>query len=124
MPECPSVPELVEFDDPALANLLFGPRTAHLDMLAKESGAHITSRGASVLVESDDPDVRRALCQVFVQLYALLRGGLVLGEQDITRAYAMVRNDPGLNLGAVFRDAVFVSTPRKTVTARNVAQNA
>ncbi len=124
MPECPPAPEIVEFDDPALANLLFGPRNAHLDLLAAASGARITSRGASVLVESDDPDVRRDLCQVFVQLYALLRGGLVLGEQDMARAYAMVRNDPGLNLGAVFRDAVFVSTPRKSVTARNVAQKA
>lgn len=117
-------PELVEFDDPALANLLFGPRNAHLDLLAAASGAHIMSRGASVIVESGDPDVSRTLCQVFVQLYALLRGGLVLGEQDISRAYAMLRNDPGLNLSAVFRDAVFVSTPRKTVTARNVAQKA
>lgn len=117
-------PELVEFDDPALANLLFGPRNAHLDLLAAASGAHIVSRGASVIVESGDPDVSRTLCQVFVQLYALLRGGLVLGEQDMSRAYAMLRNDPGLNLSAVFRDAVFVSTPRKTVTARNVAQKA
>ncbi len=124
MPECPPAPEIVEFDDPALANLLFGPRNAHLDLLAAASGARITSRGARVLVESDDPDVRRDLCQVFVQLYALLRGGLVLGGQDVARAYAMVRNDPGLNLGAVFRDAVFVSTPRKSVTARNVAQKA
>lgn len=124
MLECPPAPELVEFDDPELAKLLFGPRNAHLDMLAAASGARITSRGAKLLVESDDPDVRRALCQVFVQLYALLRGGLILGEQDMARAYAMVRNDSSLNLGTVFRDAVFVSTPRKTVAARNVAQKA
>ena len=40
----------------------------------------------------------------------------------MARAYEMLRADPGLNLGQVFRDAVFVNTPRKTVTARNVAQ--
>lgn len=114
--------ETVEFDDPALANQLFGPHNAHLDLLAAASGAHIGNRGASIFIESPDPDVRQSLCNVFVQLYDLLRGGLALSQQDMTRAYEMLRADPGLNLGQVFRDAVFVNTPRKTVTARNVAQ--
>ena len=34
----------------------------------------------------------------------------------------MLAADPGLNLRQVFQEAVFVNTPRKTVTARNVAQ--
>ena len=114
--------ETVEFDDPALANQLFGPHNAHLDLLATASGAHIGNRGASIFIESPDPDVRKSLCNVFVQLYDLLRGGLALSQQDMARAYEMLKADPGLNLGQVFRDAVFVNTPRKTVTARNVAQ--
>ena len=117
-----SLLETVEFDDPALANQLFGPHNAHLDLLAAASGARIGNRGASIFIESPDQDVRRSLCNVFVQLYDLLRGGLTLSQQDMTRAYDMLRADPGLNLGQVFRDAVFVNTPRKTVTARNVAQ--
>ena len=36
----------------------------------------------------------------------------------------MVRSDPGVVLSEVYRDAVFIHTPRKTVTARNVAQKA
>ena len=117
-----SLLETVEFDDPALANQLFGPHNAHLDLLAAASGAHIGNRGASIFIESPDQDVRQSLCNVFVQLYDLLRGGLALSQQDMARAYEMLRADPGLNLGQVFRDAVFVNTPRKTVTARNVAQ--
>ena len=117
-----SLLETVEFDDPALANQLFGPHNAHLDLLAAASGARIGNRGASIFIESPDQDVRRSLCNVFVQLYDLLRGGLTLSQQDMTRAYDMLRADPGLNLGQVFRDAVFVNAPRKTVTARNVAQ--
>ncbi|MCD7985347.1 MAG: PhoH family protein [Desulfovibrio sp.] len=117
-----SLLETVEFDDPALANQLFGPHNAHLDLLAAASGARIGNRGASIFIESPDQDVRQSLCNVFVQLYDLLRGGLTLSQQDMTRAYDMLRADPGLNLGQVFRDAVFVNTPRKTVTARNVAQ--
>lgn len=114
--------ETVEFDDPALANQLFGPHSAHLDLLAAASGARISTRGTSIFIESPDPDVRQALCGAFLQLYELLRGGLALSQQDIARAYAMLKADPGLNLAQIYRDAVFVNTPRKTVAARNVAQ--
>ena len=114
--------ETVEFDDPAVANQLFGPHNAHLELLASASGARIGSRGSSIVVESPDMEVRQTLCNVFVQLYDLLREGLALSQQDIARAYEMLRGDPGLVLSKIFRDAVFVNTPRKTVTARNVAQ--
>ena len=49
-----SMLETVEFDDPALANQLFGPHNAHLDLLATASGAHIGNRGASIFIESPD----------------------------------------------------------------------
>ncbi len=114
--------ETVEFDDPALANQLFGPHNAHLDLLAAASGARIGNRGASIFIESPDQDVRQSLCNVFVQLYDLLRGGLTLSQQDMSRAYDMLKADPGFNRGQFFRAAVVVNTQRKTVTARNVAQ--
>lgn len=122
MPINPSCTETLEFDDPSLANQLFGPQNHHLDILAKKSGARINSRGTNLLIESDDPTIRQTLCHAFVQLYSLLRHGMVLGEADMTRAYDMLKEDQGLNLSQIFRDAVFVQTLRKTVTARNLAQ--
>ncbi len=122
MAQYASPSEHVEFDEPSIANLLFGPHNVHLDLLAGASGARITSRGSSVLVQHDDPAVRQRLCNLFVQLYDLLRGGDSLSQQDITRAYRMLETDPGLQVAQVYRDAVFINTPGKTVTARNVAQ--
>ncbi len=117
-----SLLETVEFDDPALANQLFGPHNAHLDLLAAASGAHIGNRGDSIFIESPDQDVRQSLCNVFVQLYDLLRGGLGLSQQGMARAYEMLRADPGLNLGQVFRDAVFVNTPPAVAMALSMLQ--
>ena len=114
--------ETVVFDDPALANQLFGPRNEHLEMLAEVSGANIDSRGSSIFIASSDARVLQSLCNVFVQLYDLLRDGCTLSRQDFSHAYEMLCNDPGLNLTTIFKDSVFVHTPRKTVTARNVAQ--
>ena len=124
MAENSSLLETVEFDDPAVANLLFGPHNAHLELLAAASGARIGSRGSSIFIESPHADIRRSLCAVFVQIYGLLRDGVALSQQDMARAYEMLRADPGLQLAQVFRDAVFVNTPRKNVAARNVAQKA
>ena len=124
MSEENSTAELVEFDDPMVANQLFGPNNAHLHLLASASGAHIASRGAKVLVDTPDLRVRQALCNVFLQLYGLFKSGVNVTQEDIARAYEMVRSDPGVVLSEVYRDAVFIHTPRKTVTARNVAQKA
>lgn len=112
----------LEFDNPQLANELFGPANANLVIIAQASGANISSRGSSLRVECEDPSVRASVCNLLLQLYSLHRKGNAIGREDLGRAYEMVRNDPGLNLADVFRNAVFVKTPRKTVTARNVSQ--
>ena len=114
--------EVLEFDDPILANEVFGPANANLDILAHASGARLSSKGASVRVNHEDTTLRANVCNTLLQLYGLARQGVHLNRQDLGRAYQMVCNDPGLNLGQVFRDAVFVQTPRKSVTARNLAQ--
>lgn len=117
-----TVTELLEFDDPAICNELFGPGNANLNILAKASGARITSKGASLRITHEDAGLRGSVCNTLLQLYGLARQGIHLNRQDLSRAFDMVSSDPGLNLGQVFRDAVFVQTPRKTVTARNLAQ--
>lgn len=114
--------ESLEFDDPHAANLLFGPRNAHLDILAAASGARLATCGAGLYIDTPDPIVRRRLCNLFLQLYELARGGMEISGQDVSRAYAMLTADPGVNLRQIYKEAVFVATPRKTVTARNLAQ--
>jgi len=114
--------EILEFDNAARANELFGPANTNLEILAKASGAAISSRGASLFLEHDDHRVLSTLCNTFMQLYALCGKGVVIEPHDLPRAFEMISNDPGLELGQVFRDSVFVQTPRKTVTARNLAQ--
>lgn len=114
--------ESMEFDDPGLANALFGPHNAHLAQLAALSGADLVSRGTSLTIAADTAEVVERLCGLCIQLYALLREGLELAPEDIARAWAMLAHEPQTRLESVYRDTVFVSTQRKTVTARNLAQ--
>ena len=122
MAESSFMAELVEFDDSSLAQLLFGPNNANLELLANASGARISSRGLKVLVESPDPRCRQCLASLFLQLYELFRQGVNITQEDVLRSWDMVWNDPGVALAQVFREAVFIHTPQRTVTARNLAQ--
>jgi phosphate starvation-inducible PhoH-like protein len=114
--------ETLEFDDSELASQLFGPRNTHLTSLGKRSGAQLDSRGSSLVIRCADPDTRNRLCNLFAQFYALLRQGYVLSLPDLLQGYAMLGEEPTLELGAVYLDAVFLQSPRKIVTARNLAQ--
>lgn len=116
------VSEVLQFEDPALANELFGPGNANLDLIAQASDAKIGSKGATLTIHAPDIQTKSALCNLFLQLYGLLRQGVTVRQQDLASAYEMLLNDPGLNLREVYKDAVFVQTPRKTVAARNIAQ--
>lgn len=112
------------FNDSALANQLFGPHNAHLELLAHASGANISSRGSSLLVQGTDPATAARLVAFFEQVYALIEQGHSFSQQDLLRAYQMLEADPQLDLAAVYRDSIFVEAQRKTVTARNLAQRA
>ncbi len=116
--------ETVAFDDPSLANALFGPHNVHLETLEKVSGAHICSRGASVTVKTSDQHVLQRLCNLFVQLYKHVQEGKVLDHHDVISAYSMLEKQPQLSLSRVYKDTVFVAAPRKTIIAKNLAQKA
>ncbi len=114
--------ETVEFNDPSLANALFGPHNVHLEALASVSGACIVSRGASVTVKTSNQYVLKRLCNLFIQLYEHVQQGQSLGSQDVLRAYTMLESQPKLNISQIYKDTVFVAASKKTITARNLAQ--
>lgn len=114
--------EAISFDDPTIANMLFGPYNAHLELLQEVSGARISSKGCQLFVETDDIHVRQTLCNLFLQLYTIIRSGMLYGQQDLIRAYKVLLNDPGQNIRQLFQGSIAIDTPRKSVSARNLAQ--
>lgn len=116
--------ETLSFDDPTLANALFGPHNAHLDVVAERTGADLSTRGATLAVASEDPALRERILNLFTQFYGLLRGGHALQISDLEQGLQLLENDPGTDLRRSFRDEAVLTLPKKTVTARNAAQRA
>lgn len=118
--EAPAERSLV-FDDAAIANELFGPRNANLDLLAERSGLRIATRGETIILRGEPQQA--ALAQtLLMQLYGLIRTGTRLQPRDIAHAWSALEQEPGVDLKALFRDAVFSASQRKTIVAKTLNQ--
>lgn len=112
---------LLTFEDPLLANQLFGPQNAHLAELAECAGVRLSTRGSSVTIQGEE-QARSRMGNVLTQLYGLLKSGTLLVPSDFARAYGMVEREPSVDLKKIFQDNIFVASPRKTITPKTLSQ--
>lgn len=114
--------QTLEFDDAALANELFGPQNSNLALMAERSGSALNTRGTKLMIEAENPETADTISNLFTQLYGLLKNGHPVFQRDIVYAYGMLERDPSLSLQRIFKDAVFVASPRKTITPKTLSQ--
>ena len=124
MSDTPLFMETLSFDDPAVANALFGPNNAHLEAIASRTGAEIGTRGTSLYVATNNTLLGERLLNLFTQFYGLIRGGYAIQLQDLEQGLQLLENDPSTDLRRAFRDETVLSLPKRTVTPRNVTQRA
>ncbi|MEF2146118.1 MAG: PhoH family protein [Desulfovibrionaceae bacterium] len=112
----------LEFDDSNLAARLFGPRNAHLDLLAEKARVRIDSRGASVTINGEDEADIELAANALSQLYAMLRAGKRVHPQDVDCACRILARDPSARIRDVFEDTVYAASPRKTIAPKTLTQ--
>lgn len=112
----------LEFDDAELARELFGPRDSNVSILQERSGVTLNTRGAELLLESTDREAVEMVGNLVVQLYGLLKDGHPIFPRDVEYGYRIIAREPGTDLRALFRDTVFVVSPRKTVVPKTLSQ--
>ncbi len=111
----------LHFDDSAQANQLFGPQNSHLAQLTELSGLRIGSRGTSVTLDGPREE-RDRMGNLLMQLYGLIKAGTRLHPRDVSQSYKTLLRDPSADLRTLFREAVFVASPRKTIGPRTLGQ--
>ncbi len=112
----------LNFDDTGLARDLFGPDNEHLTVLARESGVDIQSRGTELTLAADDPARLDLVANLLTQLYGLLKAGHPVFRNDVKYGLDVLSREPGAQLKRVFREAVFVSSPRRTLAPKTLMQ--
>ncbi len=108
------------FDDPQLAQQLFGPLELHLKELGHFSGASFSTKGTELFIQAPSAKEQEQLALLFAKSYENLQRGKELDSHSLIDAYMQLRANTAEK--DLFPEANTLVTPRKTITARNTAQ--
>ncbi len=113
----------IEFGNHRFLRDLLGQHDAHLHGLENALGVKISASGNALIIAGDEP--QRALAgRVATQLYDLIQRGYPVYPSDVDYAVRILSRDHTANLQDIFLDTVYVSSNRRTITPKSLAQKA
>ena len=112
-----------EPNDPKLSHALFGQQNRHLQQIERLTGARISSKGTTALLEGSSEKLAYAI-RLLEELAALLKAGFPLRPPDIEYADRILRMDDSAKLTDIFLDTVTVSSRNKAIAPKSLAQKA
>jgi phosphate starvation-inducible PhoH-like protein len=116
-------PTRVEFDDARLFRDLLGQHDEHAKVIQRSLGVKIHIRGTAIEIEGDAIDTELA-AKLVRQLYGLLEKGYPVYGSDIDYAIRILSGDGRANLQDIFLDTIYISSHKRVITPKSVAQKA
>lgn len=116
----PAISRLI-FPDSELFGRLAGSQNTHLREIERQLGIEVSSRGTEISLSGDRDDLVIAR-RLLEQLYHLLEQGYPLYLSDIDYALRVLCQDSQASLGDIFLDTVLVTTRKKRVAPKSLAQ--
>jgi phosphate starvation-inducible PhoH-like protein len=111
----------LEVDDTRVLLSLAGARNEKLRLLEREASVTVGLRGNKILLEGDAENV--ALAERFLaETASLIRSGVDVQAQDISRALRVLKSEPHVRLRDMFDEVVPVGAGRRPVGPRGLAQ--
>ena len=116
-----TVSKKISFPDNELMRSLCGEQNTHIRILEKKIGVSLNLRGNVVLLKGGDWEVELAE-KVLKQLYGLLEADYPLYPNDVEYAVRILSGDRSVDLKEIFKDQVYVSSRKKTITPKTINQ--
>src|SRR3989441_7714085 len=113
----------LEFSDPHLFRDLLGQHDQHIKILQTTLQLKIRVRGAALEIEGDPIQVELA-SQILKQLYGLLEKGYPVCGSAVDYAVRILTGDGRASLQEIFLDTIYISSHKRTITPKSVAQKA
>ena len=113
----------IEFGNQRFLRDLLGQHDAHLRGLESALGVKISASGNALIIAGDEPQ-RDLAGRVATQLYDLIQRGYPVYPSDVDYAVRILSRDHTANLQDIFLDTVYVSSNRRTITPKSLAQKA
>jgi phosphate starvation-inducible PhoH-like protein len=100
---------------------LFGEHDNHLKLLEKIEPVKLSVRGNLLSISGESLSVD-LIKNLLTQLYGILQKGYPLYATDIEYAHRILSENSTINLERIFLDTVFVSSKKKVITPKSIAQ--
>lgn len=113
--------ETINVSGPEEMRVLCGEHDSHLRTIEKLEGISIAVRGNVISIYGEAERVKHVK-NILSQLIRLVEKGYPLYPQDIEYAHRALAGNSRLNLESIFLDQVFVSSGKKIITPKSVAQ--
>lgn len=100
---------------------LFGEHDKHLKLLEKIEPVKLSVRGNLLSISGES----LAVCLIknlLTQLYGIVEKGYPLYATDIDYAHRILSENSAVNLERIFLDTVFISSKKKVITPKSIAQ--
>lgn len=111
----------LDFDQPELVRMLCGQFDQHLKAIEKRLGITVGSRGTSLLLRGEPYTIQLA-GRALEQLYAVLRRGHSIGEDDVLRAVDMLTQNSNSSIADLFAESTQIHASSRNVVPKTLAQ--
>lgn len=119
-PELETVEKLHFADNETLRTLL-GEHDKNIQLLENLEPVKMTARGNTVSLCGDEIAVE-LVKNLLLQLYKLIQKGYPVYPSDIDHAHRILAEDQSSSLEKIFLDTVFISSKKRIITPKSVAQ--
>lgn len=111
----------LHFPDNHALRMLFGEHDKGLRQIEQLGNVSISVQGGTILVKGDHIGTS-IIENLLAQLYRLIQKGYPVFPPDIDYAHRMLSRNSGINLEKIFLDTVFISSKKRSITPKSVAQ--
>jgi len=116
-----TVIDKINFSDSDLLRNLFGEHDRNAKLIERLSPVRLTVRGGLISISGDTLSVS-LIKNLMTQLYRIAENGYPLYPADIEYAHRMISEDHTVDLEKIFLDTVFISSKKRTITPKSIAQ--
>jgi phosphate starvation-inducible protein PhoH and related proteins len=115
------VSERIVIPDNDLLRSLFGEHDRNVKLIEKLEAVRLGVRGNVISITGNQFSVN-LIQNLFSQLYEIMRKGYPIYPLDIEYAHRILSEDCTANLERIFLDTVFISSKKRIITPKSIAQ--
>ncbi|MDI6615933.1 MAG: PhoH family protein [Syntrophaceae bacterium] len=113
--------EKVHFPDNDKLKVLLGEQDKNRKVLEKLGQVRLNARGSFISISGDEQDCA-LIKNLLTQLYGIIEKGYSIYPNDIDYAHRILSRDRSADLETIFLDTVFISSKKRVITPKSVAQ--